>query len=72
MKILTKNKQEEILKRLVANHIIYHKGNGDMECIEHFVENEAEIAFLVGGLEGMSKVDNTIHKRVMAEIGGMA
>ena len=69
MKILTKKKQEEILKRLVANNIIYLEGNGDIECIEKFVENGAEIAFLVGGLAGMNKVGNTLHKRAMAKMG---
>lgn len=69
MKILTKKKQDEILKRLVANNIIYLEGNGDAECIEKFADNGAEIAFLVGGIKGAEKMFNTVHNRIMAKMG---
>ena len=70
MKILTKKKQEEILKRLTANSIIYLEGNKDEECISCFADNSGEIAFLVGGVKGAEKMFNTVHKRIMAKMGG--
>ena len=69
MKILTKKKQEEILKRLVANSIIFIEGNKDEEYIGYFAENTTEISFLVGGLKGMEKVTNTTHKRFFGKDG---
>lgn len=69
MKILTKKKQEEILKRLVANSVIFIKGNKDEECIGSFAENTMEIAFFVGGLKGMEKVTNTTNERFFGTDG---
>ena len=69
MKILTKKKQEEILKRLSANSIIYIEGNKDEHCISYFAENAGEIAFLVGGIKGAEKMFNTVHNRIMAKMG---
>ena len=61
MKIINKKKQDEILKRLAANAIIAHsKINEDFEAIEKFVDNTCEIAYLIGGVDGMLKVRNTV------------
>ena len=64
MKILSKNKCEEILKRITANEIIQIEyGLHDMEAETKETENRAEIAFIVGGIKGMDKVQNTLRKR---------
>lgn len=60
MKILTKKKQDEILKMLSANHIIVNHSTMDTEHYCKFIENTADLAFLVGGIEGMLKVQNTV------------
>ena len=64
MKILSKKKCEEILKRITANEIIQIEyGLHDMEAETKTTENRAEIAFIVGGINGMNKVQNTLRKR---------
>lgn len=64
MKILSKKKCEEILKRITANEIIQAAyGLHDMEAETKATENRAEIAFIVGGIKGMNKVQNTLRKR---------
>lgn len=64
MKILSKKKCEEILKRITANEIIQTEyGLHDIEAETKATENRAEIAFIVGGIKGMSKVQNTLRKR---------
>lgn len=64
MKILSKKKCEEILKRITANEIIQIEyGLHDMEAETKATENGAEIAFIVGGIKGMNKVQNTLRKR---------
>ena len=63
MKILTKKKIDEILKRIIANEIISIETPMDINKIECMDENNCEIAFLVGGIEGMCKVLNTLRKR---------
>lgn len=61
MKILSKKKCDEILKRITANEIIAINCDGnDIEAQTKATENRAEIAFLVGGIKGMTKVQNTI------------
>lgn len=49
MKILTRKKQDEIIKRICANEIIFRSQNKDIECIDKYMENSTEIAELVGG-----------------------
>lgn len=64
MKILSKKKCDEILKRIVANEIIQIEyGLRDIEAETKATENRADIAYLVGGIKGMNKVQNTVHKR---------
>lgn len=53
MKILSKKKCDEILKRIVANEIIQIEyGLRDIEAETKATENRAEIAFIVGGIKG--------------------
>lgn len=64
MKIITKKKADEILKRITANEIVQIEyGLHDMEAETKATENRAEIAFIVGGIKGMDKVQNTLRKR---------
>ena len=66
MKILTKKKCDEILKRITANEIIHielHCGMHDMEAATKMIENRAEIAYIVGGIKGIDKVQNTLKQR---------
>lgn len=64
MKVLSKKKCDEILKRIVANEIIQiEHGLRDIEAETKATENRADIAYLVGGIKGMNKVQNTVHKR---------
>jgi hypothetical protein len=64
MKILSKKKCDEILKRIVANEIIQIEyGLRDIEAETKATENRADIAYMVGGIKGMNKVQNTVHKR---------
>lgn len=60
MKILSKKKCDEILKRITANEIIAIYSSDDIEAQEKAIENRAEIAFIVGGIKGMTKVQNTV------------
>ena len=69
MKILTKKKQEEILKRLSANSIIYMEMDDSEESIRCFADNAEEISFLVGGFKGSRKVLNTVVKHIKAKMG---
>lgn len=55
MKILTRKKQDEIIKRICANEIIFLSQNKDIECIDKYMENSTEIAVLVGGFDGALK-----------------
>lgn len=53
MKILSKKKCDEILKRIVANEIIQIEyGLRDIEAETKATENRAEIVFIVGGIKG--------------------
>ena len=70
MKILSKKKCEEILKRITANEIIQVEyGLHDIEAETKATENRAEIAFIVGGIKGMNKVQNTLRKGLNKSIG---
>lgn len=61
MKILSKKKCEEILKRITANEIIQIEyGLHDIEARTKATGNRAEIAFIVGGIKGMNKVQNKV------------
>lgn len=70
MIILTRKKQDEIIKRLCANEIIFrHEMNALpmceewIECSRQYIDNSFEIALLVDGVKGASKVKNTLEKR---------
>ena len=60
MKIITKKKADEILKRIIANEIIGIEYIEDIDAHTKFSENNADIAFEIGGMEGMTKVQNTL------------
>ena len=52
MKILTRKKQDEIIKQICANEIIFLSQNKDIECMDKYFENSIKIAELVGGCDG--------------------
>jgi hypothetical protein len=54
---------DEILKRITANEIIGIETPMDIQSREHMVENNTEIAYLVGGVKGMTKIQNTLKER---------
>ena len=61
MKILTRKKQDEILKRMAANEIIA------IACLEpeiykKFIDNSTNIVYYIGGIKGTNKVTSTIKK----------
>ena len=62
MKIITKKKADEILKRITANEIIGSEYIDDIEAHIEFSENNADIAFEVGGIKGMTKIQNTLKR----------
>ena len=64
MKIITKKKADEILKRITANEIIGIECIEDIEAYTKFIENNANIAFEVGGIKGILKVRNTLERRL--------
>ena len=63
MKILTKKKVDEILKRIIENEILASESIMDIKSYDKVVENNAEMAFLVGGINGMNKIRDTLYKR---------
>lgn len=64
MKILTKKKVDEILKRIAENEILASESIMDIKAYDKVVENNAEMAFLIGGLNGINKVRYTLYKRL--------
>ena len=63
MKILNKKQVSEILKRITANEIICIEYMKDIDAQTHLIENNADIAYLVGGINGMNKIQNTLKER---------
>ena len=63
MKIITKKKVDEILKRITANEIIGIEYINDIETHTKLSENNADIAFEIGGIKGMTKIQNTLKRR---------
>ena len=63
MRILTKKQVNEILKRITANEIIAIEYMKDIDAHTQLIENNADIAYMVGGTKGMDKIRNTIKKR---------
>ena len=63
MKIITKKKANEILKRITANEIISIEYIKDIEAYTKLSENNADIAFEIGGIKGMTKIQNTLKRR---------
>ena len=68
MKILTRKKQDEILKHLTANLIIDSDAITDIESLRYAVDNAFEIAILVDGINGLNKVHNTASQYVSKKI----
>ena len=61
MKILTKKKQDEIIRRLADNEIIA------IPCLKHedaekFIDNSENIIYSIEGIEGLNKVIGIIKK----------
>ena len=69
MKILTKKKADEILKRIIANEIIGIEYIDNIDAYTKLSKNNANIAFEVGGIKGMVKVQNTLKRRYQNEQG---
>ena len=67
MKIITKKKADEILKRITTNEIIGIEYIKDIEAHTKLSENNADIAFEIGGIKGMAKVQNTLKRRYQNE-----
>lgn len=70
MIILSKKKQNEILKRLCANEIIFRHAMNNLpsceewfDCTNKYIDNSCKIALMVGGVGGAIKVKNTLEKR---------
>ena len=59
MKILTRKKQNEILKLLAANEIIAINSL-NTEDFESFIDNSANAVYAISGIKGMQKVRNTV------------
>ena len=62
MKILTKNQQDELLLRIVANEIIATTSIDEMEELKQHIENAFEMATIIGGIDGAKKVQRSIEK----------
>lgn len=71
MKIITKKKADEILKRLTANEIIGIECIKDVDAHTQFVENNADIVYEVGGIKGMMKIQNTLRRRYQLDETGI-
>ena len=62
MKILTKKKQDKILKLLAANEIIAIKGL-EPKYLDCFCDNSINAIYAIGGIKGLQKVINTLENR---------
>lgn len=52
MKILTRKKQNEIIKRLCDNGIIFQEEHQSTECFKKYTDNALKIAELISGCGG--------------------
>ncbi len=68
MKILTRKRQDDILKLLTANLTISINTSMDVESFHYTVDNIYEIATIVDGLNGLNKVHNTCSRYVSKKI----
>ena len=64
MKILTRKKQDEILKILTANRIIMCKTYIEPISYGCLIENIVDAAYLVGGMAGVEKVQASFEKYI--------
>lgn len=62
MKILTKKKQDELLKLITACQIMIVGKDLDIEIFSKLTDNFSEVCYLIGGVEGGYKVYNTVGK----------
>ena len=53
IKILTKKKQIKIIKQLIANGYIFEQKCDDFEFLDKYIENEADIAYEISGMNGI-------------------
>ena len=67
MKIITKKKADEILKRITVNKIIGIECIKDIEAYTKLSGNNTDIAFEIGGIKGMAKIQNTLKRRYQNE-----
>jgi hypothetical protein len=56
MKILTRRRQKEIYRRLAENDFIELNNDGSFKSAEIHFNNTSEIAYLIGGMKGISLV----------------
>ena len=62
MKILTRKKQNEIIKRLCDNGIIFQEEHRNYECFIKYTDNALKIAELISGCGGVIKYCTTMQK----------
>lgn len=62
MKLLSGEQQDEILKRITACQIICNNYIDDIDAVTYMTENLADVALEVGGINGATKVINTMHQ----------
>lgn len=65
MKILTKKKQRQLLMRVAANEIMARQWpsgtlENEKECKEKTSENNLELAYAIGGVQGMKEVSRVV------------
>lgn len=67
IKILTKKKQVKIIKQLIANGYIFEQKCDDFELLGKYIENEADIVYEIGGMNGIflaQELRKNLRKRV--------
>jgi hypothetical protein len=69
MKILTRAQQAAIYNMLGKNHEIatrniFENQKADLYSMKCYTRNEADIAFLIGGVKGMEKLNKILAKQL--------
>lgn len=61
MRVITTQKQQELLKRITACQIIINNIKGiDAEFYGTLTEHFTELAYAIGDIKGLNKVKNTV------------
>lgn len=63
MKIFTRKDKDEVLKRIATCQMITIEFVDDPKAYSKITDSLTEIAVLVGGIEGLNKIQRSIHKR---------